>query len=347
MQVAGKEVHAECLAITGQIELHGNALGLSRISSIAEKLIALFSRTCCRFFFTRVDKLHLACTKFADTLLDSGNNRALSLLHYGPRASRLPLALQLIQLLGERDCLDFWGAFLQNDTERFVEVMKRVSCRLEEFHNRGIYHDRTVQLLGDALRWGIEHPKALLEGGVHQLDSPNIVAFTLIIELFHTLFEQTGARVRTFIHDEQNEFARYLVKSYDLLSGFAFRPSSITAPLPNIKKALTFGCDLQIASCTTCIGLQLIDVALWLTKRYYDTDGAIHSEAGALAKFIAQNAVISSFTREQMIEDTEKVVEALNALPLTKLQLEKGRELVEEMEAMRLTRMREPPSESL
>lgn len=342
MQVAAAEAHAECLRVTGHKELHGNALGLRRIDAIADKLIALFSATSSMFFFTQVEKMHLAGTKFADTLLDSGNNQAMSLLQYGPRASRLPLALQLIQVLDENDCREFWDAFAKNDSGRFAAFLGRILKKLEGFHEKGIYHDRTAQLLGDALRWGMKYPGSLLERGLHPLDSPNVVAFTLIISMFHHLFERSGARVRTFIHDEQNEFAKYLFKSYDLLKGFAFEQVNIVAPLPDVKKTLTFGCKLQVANSKDCIGLQLIDVALWLTKRYVDTRGAVHGRAGDLAVFIIKNAMISSISRDQLIKDTQKVIAQLEALPISKEQEIKARKILAELEEKRIARMNAP-----
>jgi hypothetical protein len=188
----------------------------------------------------------------------------------------------------------------------------------------------------------MKYPNALLERGLHPLDSPNVVAFTLIISMFHQLFERTGSRVRTFIHDEQNEFAKHLVKSYDMLKGFAFEQCNIVAPLPDVKKALTFGCKLQVASSADCIGLQLIDVALWLTKRYVDTGGAVYGRAGDLAAYIISNAMISPITRSQLIEETQRIVGQLEALPVSKEQEKKAREILAELEAKRIARMNAP-----
>ena len=58
-----------------------------------------------RFLFTRMEKKHLAGAKFADAVLDSGTNTAMSLGQYGPPTARLSLALQLIPLLDDTDLL--------------------------------------------------------------------------------------------------------------------------------------------------------------------------------------------------------------------------------------------------
>src|ERR1700722_3788480 len=89
-------VVAECLAVVGQHELHGNVLGLSGIDKIGDKLGRLFAKTDSKFLFTKIDKVHFAATEFADTELDSGTHQAMSLVQYGPPATRLPLAVKLI-----------------------------------------------------------------------------------------------------------------------------------------------------------------------------------------------------------------------------------------------------------
>jgi len=49
---------------------------LSGIDKIGDKLGYLFGGTGAQFLFTKIDKLHFAGAKFADTLLDSGTNNA-------------------------------------------------------------------------------------------------------------------------------------------------------------------------------------------------------------------------------------------------------------------------------
>jgi hypothetical protein len=245
-------------------------------------------------------------------------------------------------LLDEEDCQQFWGAYAVLDGPAFAAVMQRALDRLEQFHRDGFYHARTVQLLRDALRWGIKNPTVLLEGGRHELDSPNLVAFSLLIGMFHRLNERTGARVVTFIHDEQNQFGKYLIKSYDLLKGFAFEQANIAAPLPDYRKAMTFGCALQVASSKACIGLQLADVALWLTKRFVERGEAIHGKARTLAEYIVKNGMISALTRKQMIEDTQKVMAELESKPLTKDTEQRAREFLAELEEKRVARMNAP-----
>jgi len=340
MQTAAAGLHRWCLAEVGQTELHGNELGLGGIQKIASKLLMFFRSTGCRFYFTIVEKQHLAGTKFVDTILDSGSNPAIDLLHYGARALRMPLALQFIQVLDQRDLRDFWSSFERADGPSFRALLERVNDRLKQWHAEGVYDARTVQLLTDALNWGLHDPDSLLERGRHPLDSPNVVAFTLIVDMFHNLFEETGRTVKTFIHDEQNQFAKYLMQSYEVLKGFAFEPSDIS-PLPDVKKMPTFSCQLQIASSATTIGLQFVDVTLWLMKRVLSGQTRVSGDSAKLAEWVMHNGFISRFTREGMIREVFRIFRELNKRDLSADELKRAQDLKAQFEEQRQTRFRE------
>ncbi len=95
----GAKLHATCLQLSGQSELHGNKLGLSGIEKIAPILQELLSKVKAHYLFTSIDKHHLAATKFFDVLMDSGVNHAISNLQYAYRTLRLSLAVQFIQMV--------------------------------------------------------------------------------------------------------------------------------------------------------------------------------------------------------------------------------------------------------
>jgi hypothetical protein len=150
-------------------------------------------------------------------------------------------------------------------------MMKIPLERLELLHKEKVYDDRTVQLLRDALRWGIAHPEQLLEGGYVPLHAPNVVAITLIVDMLRTLHEQSGARVVKFIHDEQNQFIKHLKLMHDHSKQFQLDTSNVCNPLPVVRGALTFYCNLESAQSTNRVGLQLIDAVLWLVRRFLRT----------------------------------------------------------------------------
>ena len=275
--------------------------------------------------------------------MDSGINKAVSNHHYGVKLLRLSLAVHLIQLLDENDRRQFWAVYETADVEGFREILSRIREKLKHIRSQGIYHERTEQLLTDAIDWGLCYPEPLLEGTRSELDSPNIVAFTLLVDMLHDLHQRTGGRVGTFIHDEQNQFAKYLKKSYELLRGNTIHEHRIVPLLPEVKKLRTFSCDLQIAKSSHCIGLQLIDVALWLIKRLVDRDGAIEGDCGDLAQSVIRNGFISQFTLEAMQMEVASMWEELQSTEPTEHQIKKAAEILDELERRRIGRISEPP----
>jgi hypothetical protein len=331
-------VHAACLSRAGCNELHGNNLGFSGIERIAGKIKQLLYRYQATFLFTRIDKSHLAATKFVDTILDSGLNKAVSNFHYGIRLNRLYLAHIIVALLDQDDRQEFWGAYATGDAEGFRRICMRVEGRVVSH----VDDARTRQLLQDAITWALAHSEPLLEGTRSPLDSPNVVALTLLVHELHRLNELTGLTVRTFIHDEQQEFAKYLNKAFEISKQFgSVNATSPLAMIINIKDMATFDCGFRTVSSKKSFGLQLLDVALWLTKRFTDNPDGVHGKSRELAKQIRKRGFISEFTHEAMVTEVERGFDRLFSTPLSAEKETRGRKLLAEIEATRLQRMQE------
>jgi len=97
----------------------------------------LFQRYKTQFLFSELRKQHLVATKFVDTLLDCGLNRAVSGFHYGIRFNCLYLAHVIVALLdgkavftplwrtsARKSCS--WSAF--PDTLKWNNRLPLVSC---------------------------------------------------------------------------------------------------------------------------------------------------------------------------------------------------------------------------
>jgi hypothetical protein len=329
-------IHRACLSRVGRDELHGNELGFSGIEKVAGKLQQLLYRYGIQFIFTRLAKSHLAGTKFADTLLDSGLNRAVSNIHYGVRFNRLYLAHIVIALLDRTDREEFWAAYATGGARPFVAILSRLEVRVES----DIPDPRTRQLLLDAIRWAKQHPEPLVEGTRSELDSPNVVALSLLINVLHELSRHDNVTIGTFVHDEQKQFAKWLKLAYDVSKNFTSRRG--TSPLAlmiDLQDMETFGCDFRMASSRTSFGLQILDVALWLTKRFIDKPEAVQGKCRELAEYISKTALISEFTQEALLREVMAGFMVLNSTPLSSAQEQRGRELVAQFEAQRLARI--------
>jgi hypothetical protein len=128
--------------------------------------------------------------------------------------------------------------------------------------------------------------------------------------------------------------------------GFALDISNICAPIPEVRTALTFNCELDMGKSTERIGLQLIDTVLWLMKRFVESKGRVHGDVGLLASYVVANGTISPFDRASMFRNVVDICDRIMSLPLTEKQLEKGRKLLSELEARRIARMNSPVERS-
>lgn len=330
-------IHRACLERAGCTELHGNQLGLTGIEKVAGKLERLLYRYHMRFLFTRVDKKHLAGTKFVDTLMDSGINEAVSNLHYGVRFHRLYLAQAIVALLTIEDRKEFWDVYAKADAKGFVRILLRLQGRVETY----IKDPRTRQLLLDAIAWALVHPEPLLDGTRSEMDSPNVVALTLLIEMLHQLNNRHGLVISTFIHDEQKQFGKWLETAYELSKNWgSARGTSPLALITDLKEMSTFFGDFRAVNSKISFGLQILDVALWLVKRFIDDPEAMQGKCRDLAEYIIRDAYISELSHDAMVREVAAGFAFLQAAPLTPEKEKRGRELLAEVETRRLERMR-------
>ena len=276
--------------------------------------------------------------------MDSGINHAISNLQYGFRTLRLSLAVQFIQLLDDLDRREFWEAYENSDGEKFRAILQRVLGRLLVVHEKGIYHDRTVQVLGDGIEWGIKYPEPLLEERLGELDSPNVVAFSLLVNQLHELHRERGIRVKTFIHDEQDQFGRSFEVTFKLLKRLTFE-RTVTSSMLGVKELPTFDSQLEMRSSADCIELQLADVGLWLIKRFHDSDGNIYGNSRLLAEKIICDGSIENFTLRSMQDGVTELMRVLYALPFDSKDEAAGRELSARFEGQRQLRMIRPPED--
>ncbi len=317
-------------------ELHGNELGLGRIEKFAERYTQLIKTKNIRFVFTRIEKKHIAPTKFTDVLLDSGINKAVSPIHYNVRAMRLPLALILTEHLSPQSQELFWQAYEKGDERSFQSILERVRWNV-----RNKVHDKRLrEILIDAIDWAQKNPKPLLEATRSELDAPNIVALSLLVSYLHKVSEETGKKVTKFIHDQQNQFAKAMQKTFEALKEIAISATP-TSFMPEVKHLDTYQCPLTIAASHSLVGLQLIDVALWLTKRWIEKPWPEKNGCSTLAEEILSRSAISEFSRRQLEDDSFEAIAYLNSQPVTDDQMVAGMELFKEMEAKRQRRMNE------
>lgn len=322
----------------GLKELHGNEIGLRRLAVIApfvQKLIALHD---CRFVFTRTEKRHFAKLKFIYTVLDSGNNKAVTNAHAFFRPLHLPLAAALEQALGEgagQALEDFWWGFVKNKPDLFCKSLRQVRAVLSDHPDQ-----RLRQLLVDALDWAIEHPADVMDAPEKAaFNTPNVVALVQISHAIRIFLGNSGHTVRRFIHDRQSEIALAAKAMHEV--GARFRATENPGLVfPEIAPSEAINDKIEMTA-EPLVGLQLVDVALWLIKRTLNGE-ALHVDVQALVREIIERSMFRTMGRAQFYADYYAAMKQVANLPVTAEQLEEGQRAVKEMEESRLRRMREP-----
>jgi len=322
----------------GLDEVHAQKIGFKGLEPIAPYLAQLLRLHDCRFVFTRINKLHFAATKLVDTILDSGNNQAVSPVHYIHRGFRLRMAFELLRCMTNEIVERFWPAFLENRAAQFSAAMADLRKEMDaELHD-----PRGRQLLGDAVSWAMENPSAVLDCARSELESPNVLAFCMLTQAIQDLITGTEITVSRFVHDRQNQFGRAIMDMYGIVSRIRWK-SAIQAVFGDWVWSDKFKCTCEMSP-DPLVGLQLVDAVLWLVKREFD-NGSVHGACGELVDYGLEHGLFREFSPEQFLRDTESAVRAMFAEPLPPELEERARASVKENEAQRLARMKTKASE--
>lgn len=336
LELEGKEDLNRILKKAMEDELHGNVLGLNGIERIAKNVLQFITKYDALFIFTMVEKTHVASTKLVDTLLDNGINKAVSSFHYGIRFLRLYLTHVIVQLLSPENQVEFWQVFEKGDSKSFCKILGDLHWRVKTY----VEDPRTKELLLDAILWGIDHPAELLDYTRTEHDSPNIIALSLLLGGIHEMFERTNLRIVKFIHDEQNEFAKAINDLYQILTRFKLA----TGPFSwggDMQEMNTFNCPIDITESHSSVGLQIIDIVLWLTKRYTENPWNGNTECRKLVKRILKRSQFSEFSRKQLTEGVLLSLQILNNKPFSVQDEQKSKEIIKRIEDARRKRMLE------
>jgi hypothetical protein len=320
----------------GVDELHGNVLGLNRLEKVTKSLKKFITKHDCRFVFTRVEKRHISSTKLVDTLIDSGINKAVSPYHYGTKFHRQYFAHVIVELLNEDDQEAFWSVYEKGDVKVFCRILGNLHWSVKT----KVKDPRTEELLLDAITWGLDHPDILLEATRSDLDAPNMVAFTLLLGRIHDIFQGTNFRIVRFIHDEQSQFAKSINQAYELLKKIAFSSGPLSW-MPDSREVNTYKCPIDITSSCSSVGLQIIDIILWLTKRFIENPWCGYKNCRKLVRFVLDRSELSLFSRAQLAQDVSHGMKIVNNLPLSFEDEERGRRIMKKIEDARKTRMLE------
>ncbi|WP_175789431.1 DUF3800 domain-containing protein [Burkholderia cenocepacia] len=259
--------------------LHANHLGNGRLVQIADTLIDIQSRLDLVFDFYVVKKRAHAEFCFFDQVFDCGMNEAVPYPAYWS-PYRYILLMEVRLLFNAASAERAWNIRVDTDDARAARDLSVLCLDLM----KGIGRIRSAgarRIIRRALKWASLNPEEISynasnEDQIKQI-APNIVGFQFVMNGLAKRVLEGGKKSAAIIVDRQDEFN----KAQQTLAKFYAAAAGIEFPNPKDMPVISFDgmpdVPLDFRPGDTCVGLELVDIYLWVFKRIYE-DKAIAKE---------------------------------------------------------------------
>lgn len=254
--------------LLGVQRVHASEIGIGGLIKISEQLIYIQKKYKPRFDLCRVAKPDHAVICFFDQVFDQGMNPAITWSGYWTPLRYMLLA-KVAALFDEDLAKRAWEARIdthdRSSTRELCYVCRALISKLSFLPDA-----RSRQLIGDALNWAAENPRAL---NYNCRSSNEVLAITPNLIGFQTVMHGIAARLKnrrasaSVTVDQQSQFnkaqrtlAEFYASARDVpwVSGPGM-PKMDLSKMPTVP--IVFKSGLESA------GLELVDCYLWIFKR--------------------------------------------------------------------------------
>lgn len=279
----GQKYHNKMLRELDTNSLHANILGVDKLSKITPLLLELQKHINFRFDYYDIDKISYALVIFFDAVFDAGINPAVKWdLYWTPL--RFPFIYKLSSLFDEELLQESWNLCISKNitpqSDRIINLLQTLTTRAEN----STLDDRAKELIIDAFKYGIKHPLELDFGFSDQkLISPNSVCFQFVVYAMAMRIKKARRKDATsIIVDRQFQFNSAQSQTHyiqqKLTDGYRKadkkdQNSLLFHPLyRDLNKDMIMGKGMpkqkiQNMNSEDSIGLQIVDIYLWITNR--------------------------------------------------------------------------------
>lgn len=312
----------------GVSRLHANELKPNLVERIASAFLELLSNSNWQFHLTIIEKPYLSVTKFVDSLFDSAENKGVRWLWYNHQFFRHILCILFDEILSEQEKIDFWNAYLKDDHAGICSIAKRTLEKLDGFP----MDQRLREVAIDGLSFALKYPEEITLMASRTKKSykghtPNMVAFSSLIQAVHKFCKENNVSPIAFIHDSQSEFGSIMREYHKIFSGV--RPisdSDNSGFMVRVEQVdYDFG-KFSMALSKDVVSLQACDLLLWLSQRI-DLIKSVGLNKELLNR--TDSFIISRFSSEMIA--TGWLLELSN-IDLTEEHIQANKEILEEME---------------
>ena len=290
----------------GVDRLHASELGNGKLISIVQDILALEKKYQLRFDINRVAKADHALISFFDQVFDQGVNPAVPWLSYWTPL-RYVLLTKLASLCDDDLLKNAWKARIELNRKKSNLLLVKI-CETLLLRIPNIPDARSREIMTDALTYVIKNPDAIVYNVNTPRDrlqiAPNLIGFQSVMLGIAKRLKEDGIEASKIIVDQQSQFNGAQKK----LSEFYASNNSLCSEMgPGLPEADFTGIPetpIECISGTKSIGLELVDIYLWVFKRameqktlaapLYDLINS-QSEVGEIDE-VSINAIINRWT---------------------------------------------------
>ena len=253
--------------------LHANELGVGRLSIIATQLETIQRKNKITFDLYKVVKSDHAIICFFDQVFDQGLNKAVPWNSYWTPL-RYVLLFKVAYLFDTPTLKKAWQARIVVNVglanKLFVEVCETLLDRVHSLPDA-----RSREIVSDSLKWAIKYPDEIHYNIYSKKDglqiSPNLIGFQSVLHGISNRLKKTNREAVSIVVDRQSEFNRaqeWITETFQKAKSIPATPMGPGLPMidmasmPNIPITCTPGVDN--------VGLEIVDVYLWLFKRFFE-----------------------------------------------------------------------------
>jgi len=276
-------IHSQIQKEIGCEQIHANQLGFGGLVRIAPYLIEIQKKMKFDFDYYFIQKSDFALVLFFDAVFDAGLNEAVRWdVYWTP--IRYMVIHKLAALFDENLLRESWRLCLEKKIEKYEDEIIQLLSEVKRRAEISSLDARSVEIIIDALNYGIDNPMVLDFGFPDQkMVSPNAVGFQFVVScIARRVRKKNRKKVSSIIIDRQQQFNKAQIETHYNLGRisegiknsphkeknyYLKHPLFATLKESDITHQGLPNRELTVARSVDSIGLQIVDVYLWIANK--------------------------------------------------------------------------------
>lgn len=300
---------------TGDAQIHANQLGLKGLAKIAPLLVDIQRKMQFDFDYYFIEKMDYALVLFFDVVFDAGLNEAVKWDTYWT-PMRYIIIHKLASLFDESLLRESWRLCTERRIEKHENNIVQLLSEIRKRAEQSRLDARSIEVIVDALDFGIARPLALDFGFPDQkMVSPNAVGFQFVVSSIARRVRKKGRKkASSILVDRQHQFNNAQIGTHYNLARIAEgiknapqrersfyinHPLFVTFEQADITHQGLPKRELTISKSADSIGLQVVDVYLWLANKVI-SGVELPGELGYLWSLFARRSSIDGISLDGM-----------------------------------------------